>query len=243
MGTFSRDPKTRLIDARSKHYVSVRLQQGVPIVDADFNELEDLRRSEFEDGGKWVLGNGVPTRNNGFRIVGISAGNVNTINLVSKTFGTSLSKLKIDLLASTAAAALGFNATNSSSQRFGNSPAQLTGNRAQPFPLANGNTLVIKTDNNPPETITFLAGAFANIAAATAAEGPPEQVGQWGPVMSWPLVAVHMSLLSSGNVLFTLIGFAGMYLIIGLLYILLIVREVDHGPRPEAGEMTEGQTA
>jgi cytochrome d ubiquinol oxidase subunit I len=49
--------------------------------------------------------------------------------------------------------------------------------------------------------------------------------------------------LSSGNVLFTLIGFAGMYLIIGLLYILLIVREVDHGPRPEAGEMTEGQTA
>jgi cytochrome d ubiquinol oxidase subunit I len=49
--------------------------------------------------------------------------------------------------------------------------------------------------------------------------------------------------LSSNNVLFTLIGFAGMYLIIGLLYILLIVREVDHGPRPEAGEMTEGQTA
>jgi cytochrome d ubiquinol oxidase subunit I len=49
--------------------------------------------------------------------------------------------------------------------------------------------------------------------------------------------------LSSGNVLFTLIGFAGMYLIIGLLYILLIVREVDHGPRPEAGEMTEEQTA
>jgi cytochrome bd ubiquinol oxidase subunit I len=49
--------------------------------------------------------------------------------------------------------------------------------------------------------------------------------------------------LSSGNVLFTLIGFAGMYLIMGLLYILLIVREVDHGPRPEAGEMTERQTA
>jgi cytochrome bd ubiquinol oxidase subunit I len=49
--------------------------------------------------------------------------------------------------------------------------------------------------------------------------------------------------LSSGNVLFTLIGFAGMYLIIGLLYILLIVREVDHGPRPEAGEITEGQIA
>ncbi len=41
-------------------------------------------------------------------------------------------------------------------------------------------------------------------------------------------------LVSSGNVLFTLIGFAGMYLIMGLLYILLMVREVDHGPQTEA---------
>jgi hypothetical protein len=38
-------------------------------------------------------------------------------------------------------------------------------------------------------------------SAARAATGTPDQVGQWGPVMSWPLVAVHMSLLSSGNVL------------------------------------------
>jgi cytochrome bd ubiquinol oxidase subunit I len=36
--------------------------------------------------------------------------------------------------------------------------------------------------------------------------------------------------VSSGSVLFTLIGFAGMYLIMGLLYIVLMVREVDHGP-------------
>jgi cytochrome bd ubiquinol oxidase subunit I len=51
--------------------------------------------------------------------------------------------------------------------------------------------------------------------------------------------------VSSGNVLFTLIGFAGMYLIMGLLYILLIVREVDHGPEVEVEEpeLTEGQTA
>jgi cytochrome bd ubiquinol oxidase subunit I len=37
-------------------------------------------------------------------------------------------------------------------------------------------------------------------------------------------------LVSSGSVLFTLIGFAGMYLIMGLLYIVLMVREVGHGP-------------
>jgi cytochrome d ubiquinol oxidase subunit I len=47
-------------------------------------------------------------------------------------------------------------------------------------------------------------------------------------------------LVSSGNVLFTLIGFAGMYLIMGLLYIVLMVREVAHGP--EAEEETLGDT-
>jgi cytochrome bd ubiquinol oxidase subunit I len=40
-------------------------------------------------------------------------------------------------------------------------------------------------------------------------------------------------LVSSGSVLFTLIGFMGMYLIMGLLYIILMVREVNHGPEPE----------
>jgi cytochrome d ubiquinol oxidase subunit I len=40
--------------------------------------------------------------------------------------------------------------------------------------------------------------------------------------------------LSDANVLFTLIGFAGMYLIMGLLYVLLIAREAEHGPQMEA---------
>ncbi|GAC1518376.1 MAG: cytochrome ubiquinol oxidase subunit I [Ktedonobacteraceae bacterium] len=38
--------------------------------------------------------------------------------------------------------------------------------------------------------------------------------------------------LSSGNVLFTLIGFAGMYLLLGLLYVVLVVYEVLNGPDP-----------
>jgi cytochrome d ubiquinol oxidase subunit I len=47
--------------------------------------------------------------------------------------------------------------------------------------------------------------------------------------------------LSGGNILFTLIGFAGMYLVLGLLYVLLVVREATHGPSaaaeaPEAAE-------
>ncbi len=36
--------------------------------------------------------------------------------------------------------------------------------------------------------------------------------------------------LSSGNVLFTLIGFAGMYLLLGLVYVLLVVFEMLRGP-------------
>src|SRR6266852_272969 len=39
--------------------------------------------------------------------------------------------------------------------------------------------------------------------------------------------------LSDGNVLFTLIGFAGMYLLLGLLYVVLIVYEATRGPAIE----------
>ena len=52
-------------------------------------------------------------------------------------------------------------------------------------------------------------------------------------------------LVSSGSVLFTLIGFMGMYLIMGLLYVIIMVREVAHGPdqEEETLEATEGLTA
>ncbi len=49
-------------------------------------------------------------------------------------------------------------------------------------------------------------------------------------------------LVSSGNVLFTLIGFAGMYLIMGLLYFVLMVREVAHGPGTESEQELEGES-
>ena len=43
MGDFSRTTIDRL-----KHYVSVRLQQGVPLLDADWNEQDDIRRYELQ---------------------------------------------------------------------------------------------------------------------------------------------------------------------------------------------------
>ena len=38
--------------------------------------------------------------------------------------------------------------------------------------------------------------------------------------------------LSAGNIVFTLLGFAGMYLLLGLLYVLLVVTEALRGPVP-----------
>jgi cytochrome d ubiquinol oxidase subunit I len=38
--------------------------------------------------------------------------------------------------------------------------------------------------------------------------------------------------VSAGNIVFTLLGFAGMYLLLGLLYVLLVVAEALRGPAP-----------
>lgn len=63
MGNFSRDTFVRL-----KNYVGVRLQQGVPLVDADWNEMEDIRKYELQAFLKWYIGDGVPEDNDGFQI-------------------------------------------------------------------------------------------------------------------------------------------------------------------------------
>jgi cytochrome d ubiquinol oxidase subunit I len=47
--------------------------------------------------------------------------------------------------------------------------------------------------------------------------------------------------LSSGNVLFTLIGFAGMYLLLGLLVVVLVVYEtLGRGPVPQQESPQQG---
>lgn len=69
MGNFSRDTFDKL-----KHYVGVRLQQGVPLVDADWNEQEDIRKFELQSFLKWFVGNGVPKGNDGFHILPLDGG-------------------------------------------------------------------------------------------------------------------------------------------------------------------------
>lgn len=81
MGDFSRDSfketQNILNDLRGlvspaqpnpRHYVSIRLQQGVPVLDADWNEQEDIRRMELEMLLAQAIGSGVPAGSDGFRI-------------------------------------------------------------------------------------------------------------------------------------------------------------------------------
>jgi hypothetical protein len=51
-----------------RNYVSVRLQQAVPLVDADWNEEADIRRREMELVLVRAIGNGVPAASDGFSI-------------------------------------------------------------------------------------------------------------------------------------------------------------------------------
>jgi cytochrome d ubiquinol oxidase subunit I len=39
--------------------------------------------------------------------------------------------------------------------------------------------------------------------------------------------------VSAGNALFTLIGFMGVYLVLGILFIFLVYRELEQGPEEE----------
>src|SRR6266705_369819 len=52
----------------TRGYVGVRLQQGVPIVDRDWNEMEDIHKFELRTFLKWFVGDGVPSGSDAFRI-------------------------------------------------------------------------------------------------------------------------------------------------------------------------------
>ena len=155
MGDFSRSTFDRV-----KHYVGVRLQQGVPLVDADWNELEDIRRYEVQAFLKWFVGDGVPANNDGFRIAALAGGGVNTIRLTASAAGPGRSSVTVNVAASTAAAVLGFTTANQQASRR-SAPARLTGDATQPFVLTPGMTLVVSAEGAAPQTVTFNAESTA----------------------------------------------------------------------------------
>jgi hypothetical protein len=70
MSSFSRNTYDE-----SKRYVSVRLQQGAPIIDADWNEADDIRRNELRSIARNFAGDGVPAGNDGFRLLATQGSN------------------------------------------------------------------------------------------------------------------------------------------------------------------------
>ena len=107
MGNFSRNTFDRL-----KHYVGVRLQQGVPLIDADWNEQEDIRKFELQAFLKWFAGNGVPNDNDGFRILA-AAGTTNNFDIKGGN-GTALGAGRILVE--------GMDAMLESTMRYSNQP-------------------------------------------------------------------------------------------------------------------------
>ena len=58
-----------------RHYVSVRMQQGVPVLDADLNEMADVPMRSMELLVRDVIGDGVPGKGQGFAITPIEVDN------------------------------------------------------------------------------------------------------------------------------------------------------------------------
>jgi hypothetical protein len=56
-----------------KRYISVRIGQGVPLVHADVNELDDIRNFEVRAFLKWFVGDGVPEGSDAFSIAALAA--------------------------------------------------------------------------------------------------------------------------------------------------------------------------
>jgi len=69
-----------------KRYVGIRLQQGVPLLDRDWNELEDIRRYAEVMLGQYYIGNGAP--DDGFKVSLIDAAVLN--------FGISSGRCLVD---------------------------------------------------------------------------------------------------------------------------------------------------
>jgi cytochrome d ubiquinol oxidase subunit I len=75
---------------------------------------------------------------------------------------------------------------------------------------------------------------IANIAGWTVAEAGRQPWVIWG-LLRTKDAASPASSVPSGTGIFTLLGFAGLYLFVGLLFVVLILRIVARGP--EAAEL------
>jgi hypothetical protein len=85
MGTITTDTFNPI-----RAYSNVRLQQGVPLVDADVNELDDIRKFALRSFLKFHVGNGLRVGGDGFHILPLAAPSPTDL-LISSGTGTRLS--------------------------------------------------------------------------------------------------------------------------------------------------------
>jgi hypothetical protein len=179
MGNFSRDTFDRL-----KHYVGVRLQQGVPLVDADWNEQDDIRKYELQAFLKWFVGNGVPAGSDGFQIKPVDNGQRDTLKLTAISEATPskivfdwsgrheslrYQTLGIQALASIQAA-LGLTSTFTQPvvDERRNAPARLVGSSSNPInsnlinQILGEHRITITVDEHEPEEVVFQTSDFEN---------------------------------------------------------------------------------
>jgi len=65
----------------ARQYVGVRLQQAVPLLESDWNEIDDIRRLDSQINLRHYFGDGIPSDNFGFKIGAVTDDNDFTINL------------------------------------------------------------------------------------------------------------------------------------------------------------------
>jgi len=78
MGTITNDTFNPI-----RAYSNVRLQQGVPLVDADVNELDDIRKFDLRAFLKWFVGNGNRLGGDGFHILQASPASATNVMISS----------------------------------------------------------------------------------------------------------------------------------------------------------------
>jgi cytochrome d ubiquinol oxidase subunit I len=83
--------------------------------------------------------------------------------------------------------------------------------------------------------LSFPFTYIANIAGWTVAEAGRQPWTVFG-LQRTADAASPASSVPAGTAIFTLLGFAGLYLLLGILYLLLIVRIVNRGPDEEPAE-------
>jgi cytochrome d ubiquinol oxidase subunit I len=76
--------------------------------------------------------------------------------------------------------------------------------------------------------LSFPFSFIANTAGWLTAEFGRQPWLVYGLMRTVDGASTHVS---AGNALFTLLGFMGMYTVLSMLYVLLMWREIEHGPR------------